>query len=373
MSVLQPVTALAAVLERGGAEAAEAERRGRLSDELVAELGAAGVFRACLPRPLGGSEMPPRQVLETIQALSRVDGALGWSAMIAATSGCVAGHLEPAAAAVVFRPDGLVVGPFAPLGRATDRPGGWVLSGRWPYASMCESASWIMAGAVLGSGERRLMFAPAEQYTILRTWTVLGLCATGSHDVELRDAAVDTDYSVPLSFDQPRQDGPLYAFPVFGLLSAGIATVSLGIAEGAVAYLSDLANAKTPTYSVRRLAERPAVQRSVAQCGAQLRAARGLLAEAVEQAWTQACERRAVDLDARLAIRVAAVEATSAAVSAVSEMYRAGGGTSIYARDPAQRRLRDVYTAAQHAMVSPAVLEVAGRRRLGLRVDEAQI
>ena len=42
-------------------------------------------------------------------------------------------------------------------------------------------------------------------------------------------------------------------------------------------------------------------------------------------------------------------------------MYRAGGGTSIYARDPAQRRLRDVYTAAQHAMVSPAILEVAGR------------
>jgi len=373
VSAVQPVPALATVAERGAAEATESERRGRLSDELVAELAAAGVFGACLPRSLGGSELPPRQVLEVIETLARADGALGWSAMIAATSGCVAGHLDPAAAAVVYRPDGLVIGPFAPLGRATDRPGGWTVNGRWPYASMCESASWIMAGTVLPGGERRLMFAPAEQYTILPTWQVLGLCATGSHDVELHDAPVATEYSVPLSFDRPRQDGPLYAFPVFGLLSAGIATVSLGIAEGAIGYLSELANAKTPTYSVRKLAERPAVQRAVAQCGAQLRAARGLLAEAVEQAWTQACERRAVDLDARLAIRVAAVEATSAAVATVSEMYRAGGGTSIYARDPAQRRLRDVYTAAQHAMVSPAILEVAGRHRLGLRVDEAQI
>ena len=234
--------------------------------------------------------------------------------MIAATSGCVAGHLEPAGPPGGVRGrTGWSWGRSRRSARATDGRAAGRVTGRWPYASMCESASWIMAGTVRRGGERRLMFAPAEELTV-PTWQVLGLCATGSHDVEL-PRSVAAEYSVPLSFDRPRQDGPLYAFPVFGLLAAGIATVSLGIAEGAIGYLGELANAKTPTYSVRKLAERPAVQRAVAQCGAQLRATRGLLAEAVEQAWTQACERRAVDLDARLAIRVAAVEATSAAVA----------------------------------------------------------
>ncbi|HJQ01833.1 MAG TPA: acyl-CoA dehydrogenase family protein [Jatrophihabitans sp.] len=373
MSTVQPAARLLEVLTAGSRDAEQAERRGRLSDEVVAELRRAGIFQMCVPQALGGAESPPVPVLETVETLARADGALGWAAMIAATSGCVAGHLDPSAAKVAYQPDGLVIGPFAPLGRAVEHPGGWLVSGRWPYASLCETASWIMSGTVLPDGERRLMFVPAEHYTILPTWSVLGLCATGSHDVELRDVLVSAEYSAPLSFDQPRQNGPLYVFPVFGLLAAGIASVALGIADGAVEHLSLLAAAKTPTYSVRRLSERPAVQHAVAESTARLRAARGLLVEAVDRAWTQACERRAVDLDERLDIRVAAVEATSAAVTVVSEMFRAGGGSSVYHRDSAQHRLRDVYTAAQHAMVSPSILEVAGRRRLGLRIDEAQI
>ncbi|MGI8665116.1 MAG: acyl-CoA dehydrogenase family protein [Jatrophihabitans sp.] len=368
----QRAAGLATVLELARTHAEEAEQAKRLSPVVITEMRQAGLFAMCVPKSIGGAELDPLSVLDAIEQLSAVDGAAGWSAMIAATSGCVSGHLPPAAAREIYTPDGLVVGPFAPLGRATRTPAGYQVSGRWPFASMCEQSSWIMAGTVVEGGQRRLMFAPSERFRVHPTWSVMGLCATGSHDVELEEVTVAEHRSVPLSFDAPHEPGPLYVFPVMGLLAASIATVSLGIASGALTYLTELAGQKTPTYSVRRLSERPAVQVAIATSLARLRAARGLLYEAVEQAWQQACEDGAVRLDERLALRLAAVHTASTAADVVTEMYRAGGGSSIYLSNPGQRRLRDVHTATQHAMVSPAILEVVGRRRLGLRVDEAQ-
>jgi alkylation response protein AidB-like acyl-CoA dehydrogenase len=361
------------VIRVGSRDADCSEAQARLSEETVEQLRRAGLFRMCVPRSLGGAELVPASVLSTIERLSAVDGALGWSAMIASTSGVISGQLAPEVAARIYTADGLVVGPFAPLGRARVLADGYRVSGRWPYASLCQASSWIMAGATLDDGQRRLVFAPAAEFEIHRTWSVMGMCATGSHDVELVDAVVPAELSVSLAFEAPRQSGPLYAFPVFGLLAASIATVSLGIARGSVDYLIELATLKTPTYSVRRLSERPAVQVAIACSLARLGSARGLLHEAVCQAWEEARERGSVGVDARLSLRLAAVQAAGVAAEVVTEMYRAGGGSSVYRSNPGQRRFRDVHTATQHAMVSPAILEVVGRRQLGLRIDESQI
>ncbi len=63
----------------------------------------------------------------------------------------------------------------------------------------------------------------------------------------------------------------------------------------------------------------------------------------------------------------------AASAEAVDLMYEAGGGTAIYERSPLERRFRDIHTAKAHMMVSPASLELAGRIRLGLETDTAQL
>ena len=80
--------------------------------------------------------------------------------------------------------------------------------------------------------------------------------------------------SASLISDEPREPGPLYAFPPFGLLAASIAAVALGIARGALDDLAALAGAKTPTLSSRKLAERPLTQAGAARAEASVRAAR---------------------------------------------------------------------------------------------------
>ena len=137
--------------------------------------------------------------------------------------------------------------------------------------------------------------------------------------------------------------------------------------------LLELAGAKTPEGSRRRLAERSTVQSEVARAEAALRAARGLLVDALERGYARAQEGAGIDTDQRLSVRLAATHATRSAASVVDACYELGGGSSIYATSPLQRRFRDVHAATQHMLVSPATFELAGRLLLGLPTDTSQL
>ncbi len=330
---------------------------------------AAGLFSMLVPASLGGGEMAPQDALAAIEAIAEADGAAAWCVMIGATTGILSAYLDESDAREIFRPGSISGGVYAPLGKGEATPGGWRVSGRWAFASGCQHCDWLLGGALVESGPPRQMFFPASSVEIIDTWDVSGLMGTGSNDIAVRDLEVPRGRSVALTADNPRHPGPLFAFPVFGLLALGIAAVTLGIARGAIEDILELAAEKTPTGSRRKLAERPLVQAQVAEAEATLSSARAFVFEAVDRAWDAAGSGAVLDLRIRARLRLAATHATMASARVVDLMYNAGGGTSIYRTSPLQRRFRDVHTATQHVMVAPPTLEVAGRVLLGLETD----
>ena len=62
----------------------------------------------------------------------------------------------------------------------------------------------------------------------------------------------------------------------------------------------------------------------------------------------------------RARIRATSVWVTERAVAVVDTAYRAGGGSSLYAGSPLQRRLRDIHAVTQHFLVKPDTLTTAG-------------
>ena len=207
-----------------------------------------------------------------------------------------------------------------------------------------------------GMPDVRLVLAPAHAFTIHDTWHVLGLRATGSHDIELAGALVPAEYSASVFTEPPVQAGPLYAFPLFGLLAVAISSVCLGIARGALDDLAAIAGGKVPAGGRRTLAERTTVQAEFARAEAALRGARALLEE-----------------ECRAGLRLAATHAATAGLQATETAYRLGGGSAIYDSSPLQRRLRDVNAAVQHMLVAPATWELTGRLLLGLPTDSSQL
>jgi alkylation response protein AidB-like acyl-CoA dehydrogenase len=359
--------------------ATEFERARRLPDDVAGDLAAAGVFRMLVPAEHGGLQAHPDAFVDVLRTLARGDGATGWCAMIGATTGSLAASLDADWARRIYGEDPLAItcGVTAPMGRATPVEGGWTVTGRWPFGSASANASWICGGAMVlgedGEPERgddgaphvRLMLFPADEVIRHDNWHVSGLRGTGSGDIEVDGAFCPEGRSVVLG-GRPRVDAPLFRFPTFGLLALGVAAVALGIGERALEELVDLAGGKVPSGGRRPLAARAPVQADAARAEAALRSARAFMSEAIGRAWARAEAGERLTTEDRADLRLAAVNATWAAVDATDRCYHAAGGSAIHEASPLQRCFRDVHVATQHVMVAQPVWELTGRVRLGL-------
>ena len=383
-ATFDPVGVARALAPTLRARADEVEAARRLPPDLAKQLGATGLYRVWAPAAAGGLELPPEPVLRGFETLAEADAAVAWCVFIAATSAtALAGLPDDAARELLANPDALIGGVFAPEGRAERCPGGFRLHGRWAFASACENADWVLAGAKLlehgaplldASGVQRqhMGIVPARDVEFLDTWHAAGLCGTGSCDFALHGAFVPERRIVGFLRERP-VDGPLYRFPQFTLLALGIGAVAMGLARAAIDELIGLAGTKTPQGAKRRLAERASVQSGVAQAEARVRSARAFLYEALAAAWAEASAGERVALERRRDLRLATTHAVRASAEAVDAMYQLGGGSSVYRRSRLQRCFRDVHVVTQHMMVGPPTLELTGRLLLGVEADTTQL
>lgn len=224
------------------ARASEIENVRQLPSDIARAFAEAGFYRLCVPKLYGGLEADPMTVAGVIEALGEADGSAAWCIMIGSTSGLVSAYMQEATAKSVFAtdPNLIVAGVFAPRGKAVEVGEGYIVNGRWQWGSGSPNAKMIMGGCMvmrngeplmLSSGvpESRMMMVPIAQAELINNWDVSGLSGTGSQDFAIKEKHVPKSMSIGLMSDKPLQR-PLYAFPVFGMLAAGIAAVMLGLA-----------------------------------------------------------------------------------------------------------------------------------------------
>jgi alkylation response protein AidB-like acyl-CoA dehydrogenase len=114
------------------------------------------------------------------------------------------------------------------------------------------------------------------------------------------------------------------------------------------------------------------VQCTLAQAEALVSSARGFVFEAFGDLWNTLTTGDPPSLKQRARGRLAMVHASVAclqAVELVELLYKANGGSSVYIGNVFDRRLRDMQTANQHAVVSLKTWETTGRALLGLEPD----
>lgn len=348
--------------------AVEAEKNRRLDSRFTSLLRTTGIGSMAIPTQIGGSEPDVISMLEVVSQIAGSDGSAGWVTMIYVTSSVAAHYLTPEALAEVYGPGTgvLVAGVLAPRGTYLPTQGGGVLTGRWPFASGSVDADWISLGALDEESRLRSLILPMSDVEIIDTWDVIGLRASASHDIAVRDHFVPAHRAFDLTGSPMTAEAPA-RFPIFGLLAAGIGAVCLGIARSAIDQLAELAGAKTPTGSKRRLADRGAVQEAVARAESLVASATLYLHK------TAAGPSFPATREDRARLRAAATHAVDCSRQAIDLMYGLGGGSAVYATSPLQRHLRDIHTATQHMMVAQPTWELAGRVLLGMDTDATQL
>ena len=360
------------------ARSAEIEALGTLPMDLVDHIRPTSAFRLCVPDDLGGPGLTAAESLEVFEEFAYHDGSVGWCVAIASTTSVLASYLPDDHARALFGDPGSIGGGFvAPRGRARPVDGGLRVSGRWQWGSGTKHCTTIGGGCLVvgrgGQPEPRsdgvampFVFMDPENVDLIETWDVAGLRGTGSVDYAAHDVFVPEGRWVEIGASGPVRDNVWSRFSFFGLLASGVAAAAAGIARRSIDELVVLATSKKPQDSSRTLAERPPVQAEAANAEARLSAAWSLMREAADGMWESALTRRPSTDEQKRRVRLAATHATQTAADVAASMYRAAGGTAVYASSPIQRCFRDTSVAAQHAMVAPRTMETAGRMRLGL-------
>jgi alkylation response protein AidB-like acyl-CoA dehydrogenase len=351
----------------------EAERIGRLPDGLAALLREAGVFGMARPPHRGGLGLGLVETLRVIDEISVADPSTGWCAAIG--SGTIeALRLSDQVAQEIFKPGTCLAGVGAPNGRAQPVEGGFVVSGRWPYASGCHHADWIFAGSLIFEGDKprmngpmpeyRLMLMPMSEVSILDTWQVSGLRGTGSNDVEVTNVFVPEGRTSPITL----ADGALApnGIPMYTLFGIALVPVALGAGRRAIDEIVNMAQGKTPLLSGSKLSEKPVVQHEIARAEGMLQAASSFIFGVVEDLVAMAARGETIDMAMRARVKLACTHAVAASADATAVAYRLGGGQANYERSVLQRCFRDVNAVTQHFVVAPNNFETVGRVMMGL-------
>lgn len=150
-SSAQAVTSnVAGVIDVIAEEAAESERRGRITDRTVRAMRSAGMFQMTFPSRVGGLEMTLEDQVRVVSAIARVDGGSAWNVGVLNATGIYAGRLGDEGYADLYPDrDRPTSGAFHPKGVAEKVSGGYMVTGKWDWGSGSYVADHIIGARML--------------------------------------------------------------------------------------------------------------------------------------------------------------------------------------------------------------------------------
>jgi two-component flavin-dependent monooxygenase len=333
----------------------QSERERRLAPAAVEALTEAGFPGHFAPLEHGGAAGGFAEYVAAVAALAEGCASAGWCASLYASHSRLAAYLPTEGRRELWErgPHTRISAGVVPSGSLAPAPGGWRVTGRWPFVSGVDHADWVLlTGWDPTADDRRLRFlaVPRADFTVIDSWHNVGLRGTGSNTVE-----VDTYVPGHRSFLQhqllagtpPPPFAPCHALPFRLVNGLTMIAPALGAARGALRFWSAWMAGKEEVSQGRLVParEKPSVQAALARASAEIDAV-GLLIEAVT-----ACADRSGAVTAAAVARSHRDHAVSAEllVSAVDRLFRAGGARAQDEASPVQRAWRDVNAAAGHA------------------------
>jgi indole-3-acetate monooxygenase len=364
----------------------EINREQRLPKALVEKFHAAGFYNMTIPRELGGLQVDPLTYLRVVELLAEAAGSVGWNLCNNSIAQLVTLGLPDEGIQELYaqRPDTPIAGTAVMGGgRAVPVEGGYRVTGRWPFGTGCQEASWMLGSFQIFDGDKprrspdgnsshwRGIFRRSEAQIVDGSWDVAGLRATGSFDWTVEDVFLPerrtmVHAGIPLDNQWSRWSGISYALPAQAWVGPHHSAVITGICRAGINAMIELAGAKTPRGRTERLCDNPQVQDAIGRADSILNAGRAYRTAMVTEVWNTVAAGEETTLEQRARCRMAAANAADSARTAMDLVYRQGGSTSYKRESRLAECWRDLHVVGQAVTVMPEWYPIGGRALMNM-------
>src|SRR6516225_5297071 len=362
------------VAERASAAAAAR----RLPAETIDEYRDSGILRILQPKRFGGLQGRFSLFSRIVEELTYGCASSAWVYAVLAEHQWIIAQYPEAAQIDVWGedPEAVASSSLAPREAARRVPGGWRLSGRYPFSSGCDYAQWAIIGTFLGEkGDPRhiaYLLVPLAEVEIVDDWQVLGLLGTGSKSLILRDVFVPEHRSVMVSdlfAGTPpgalvHPDYPVLRAPRGFLVSYSLPPVAIALGRRALD-TAGAALAKRVSRGLTRVAESEVVQMALGEAAAAIDVATMLLHTGRESSTAAVSSGRKITEAEALRARRDMVYAQHQVGWALDRLCELDGARWVYDSDELGAIRRDVMTIlTHHATSRQAAMAPYGRMLL---------
>jgi alkylation response protein AidB-like acyl-CoA dehydrogenase len=363
------------------------EEARRVSDATTEAFHQAGFFKLMQPARYGGYEYGFTAFIDVVSELGRGCTSSAWGCSLGAIHQWLVGTFPEQAQDDVWRrdPAAIVCGSYAPAAMAEKVDGGYLVQGKWHFASNVDNSQWALLGVQFPPEEKGaapsagFLLAPRSDWLIEDNWYVAGQAGTGSKTV-----LIDKPTFIPghrkLTFAEASSNrppgsavnrNPIYRIPFLSAVPVCLVSPIIGTAQGAVDELIQLAGTRITRGAVSgggsRLSEFFPVHSRLAEASACVDAARLLLYRDTAQVEQMAADGHTISVEQRIRNRRDHAFAARLSRDAVEAVFASVGGSGLSLNQPIQRMWRDANAIARHISLNwDAVSSMVGQYLLGL-------
>lgn len=359
------------------------DEHGVLHPDVFAALTDAGFWAMAAPRRWGGLGTSARAMAAVGYELAKADPSVGWVYTVLHGTTWVASLGPDALQEAIFGSSAdhpVICGIANPPGAMVEVDEGYVVNGRWPYASGSAHAGWAQLGVATtdldGNHGGGFAYLRREQYTIENTWHMMGMKGTGSNTIVAKDAFIPKAQffnvaKLGIGGHEPgkRHVGePSDYWPFMPFLRATAHAVVAGAAAGIMERVMEASHKRPIVYtSYSRQADAVMMQGELGKAAARISAAEALTFKNCDLIDQAGLAHERLSSGQRALSKGEGSLAVSLLNEAIEQLMFLAGSSAYADSNPIQRLYRDASFAMRHVANLPYVgYEILGKSMLGI-------
>lgn len=220
----------------------DAEQQRKLHDKQLTIIQQQNLFNLYVPKEHGGLELSLPEILRIEEGLSWADGSTAWVVTLCSGAAWFVGFLDPALSKEIFQNDKVCfAGSGAVTGIANRTEKGYELNGYWQYATGSLLATVFTVNCLVkengiqqygddGSPMVHSFVLKKGEVQVNATWSSMGMIATGSHSLEVKNILVPLNRSFVIHPSRAILNTPVFQYPFLQLAETTLAVNISGMA-----------------------------------------------------------------------------------------------------------------------------------------------